>query len=218
MTTGKRRHLAKSRQCGGVRYFAVRVVRGRMRRHRNRIGSERVSEPVSEEKTGRGEGDDRLDSWKEIASYLKRDASTVQRWEKRGGLPVHRHLHDKMGSIYAFKAELDDWWRNGHDRVEPGNEAGVVENDPSQSGVISERRFVQRQVPRLPTWTVIGGAVLVIAAIALSFIAGHRTGARTAERNQRLSLPSFLAVAPHRGLVSHARFAPDGKTLIFSAG
>ena len=35
---------------------------------------------------------DRLDSWKEIAAYLKRDVTTVQRWEKREGMPVHRHL------------------------------------------------------------------------------------------------------------------------------
>ena len=27
--------------------------------------------------------EDRLDSWKEIAAYLKRDVTTVQRWEKR---------------------------------------------------------------------------------------------------------------------------------------
>ncbi len=29
----------------------------------------------------------RLDSWKEIAAYLKRDESTVRRWEKEG-LPI----------------------------------------------------------------------------------------------------------------------------------
>ena len=33
---------------------------------------------------------DRLDSWKEIAAYLNRDVTTVQRWEKREGMPVHR--------------------------------------------------------------------------------------------------------------------------------
>src|ERR1700761_2815193 len=53
--------------------------------------------------------DDQLDSWKEIASYLKRDVTTVQRWEKREGMPVHRHLHDKIGSVYAFRVELDAW-------------------------------------------------------------------------------------------------------------
>ena len=42
--------------------------------------------------------DDRLESWKEIAAYMRRDVKTVQRWEKREAMPVHRHLHDKMGS------------------------------------------------------------------------------------------------------------------------
>jgi Tol biopolymer transport system component len=51
----------------------------------------------------------RLDSWKEIAVYLRRDVSTVQRWEKREGMPVHRHLHDKQGSVYALRTELDAW-------------------------------------------------------------------------------------------------------------
>ena len=43
--------------------------------------------------------EDRLDSWKEIANYLNRDVTTVQRWEKREGMPVHRHLHDRIGSV-----------------------------------------------------------------------------------------------------------------------
>ena len=54
---------------------------------------------------------DRLDSWKEIASYLRRDVRTVQRWEKKEGLPVYRHLHDKLGSIYAYRNELADWFQ-----------------------------------------------------------------------------------------------------------
>jgi TolB-like protein/Tfp pilus assembly protein PilF len=53
---------------------------------------------------------DRLDSWKAIAARLNRDISTVQRWEKREGLPVHRHLHDKRGSVYAYTSEVDAWW------------------------------------------------------------------------------------------------------------
>lgn len=53
---------------------------------------------------------DRLDSWKEIASYLRRDVRTVQRWEKKERLPVYRHQHDKLGSVYAYKGELDAWF------------------------------------------------------------------------------------------------------------
>ena len=52
---------------------------------------------------------DRLDSWKEIANYLRRDVRTVQRWEKKEGLPVYRHQHHKLGSVYAYKPELTAW-------------------------------------------------------------------------------------------------------------
>src|SRR6266478_5859923 len=54
-------------------------------------------------------GADRLDSWKEIAAYLGREVRTVQLWEKNEGLPVHRHQHARLGSVYAFKSELDAW-------------------------------------------------------------------------------------------------------------
>lgn len=52
---------------------------------------------------------DHLDSWKEIAVYLGREVRTAQRWEKREGLPVHRHVHAKASSVCAFKHEIDAW-------------------------------------------------------------------------------------------------------------
>lgn len=62
--------------------------------------------------------DDRLDSWKAIASYLNRGVRTVRRWEQEEGLPVHRHLHRVLGSVYAFKSEIDAWRTAGR-RAEP---------------------------------------------------------------------------------------------------
>ena len=53
---------------------------------------------------------DRLQSWKEIANYLRCGPRTVQRWEKTEGLPVYRHLHEKLGTVYSYKGELDLWW------------------------------------------------------------------------------------------------------------
>jgi len=50
-----------------------------------------------------------LESWKEIATYLDRDVSTVRRWEKNEGLPVRRHLHEARSSVYAYPSELDQW-------------------------------------------------------------------------------------------------------------
>lgn len=61
-------------------------------------------------------GGARLRSWKEIAAYAGVSVATVQRWERDEGLPVHRHLHRKLGSVYAFHAEVDLWlkaWAGG---------------------------------------------------------------------------------------------------------
>ena len=52
---------------------------------------------------------ERLDSWKEISAYLKRDPRTLQRWEKTEGLPVHRHVHESQVSVYAYTSELNAW-------------------------------------------------------------------------------------------------------------
>ena len=51
----------------------------------------------------------RLDSWKEIAGFFNRDIRTVQLWEKREQLPVHRHDHGSRSSVYAWPEELREW-------------------------------------------------------------------------------------------------------------
>ena len=56
-----------------------------------------------------GPDEKQLESWKEIAAYLKRDVRTVIRWEKSEGLPVHRHLHQARSSVYAYPSEINAW-------------------------------------------------------------------------------------------------------------
>ena len=71
----------------------------------------------------------RLESWKEIATYLGRNVTTVRRWERHEGLPVYRLLHRKLGSVYAYTAELDAW----RDKRAP---AGVT--DAADAGAVAE--------------------------------------------------------------------------------
>ena len=75
--------------------------------------------------------EDRLDSWKEIAAYLNRDVTTVQRWEKREGMPVHRHLHDRIGTVYASQAELDAWVRGRNPRPPESEKNGATPDPPA---------------------------------------------------------------------------------------
>jgi TolB-like protein/tetratricopeptide (TPR) repeat protein len=67
---------------------------------------------------------ERLNSWKEIATFLNREVRTVRRWETYESLPVHRHIHKIRGSVYAFKAEVDAWWTNR--RAQPRTSAIVL--------------------------------------------------------------------------------------------
>ena len=59
--------------------------------------------------TQRNASETTLESWKEIAAYLQRNAVTVRRWEKEEGLPIHRHGHKRGSSVYAYPAEIDAW-------------------------------------------------------------------------------------------------------------
>ena len=86
----------------------------------------------------RNDIDDRLDSWKEIGAYLERTVTTLERWEKEEGLPVHRHVHNKQATVYASRSEIDTWLANrsrvlGNDR--PGWFRFFSENKKTVAGV-----------------------------------------------------------------------------------
>jgi Tol biopolymer transport system component len=107
--------------------------------------------------------DDRLDSWKEIAAYLNRDVTTVQRWEKREGMPVHRHLHDKQGSVYASRAELDAWARSR-------NLPPPQENRNNASSANPPAPPLRSASPFRSTWRFVLASAAVIAALAIGAI------------------------------------------------
>src|SRR5215470_3175612 len=99
---------------------------------------------------------ERLDSWKEIAAYLKRSVRTVHRWESEQGLPVHRHLHQSSGTVYAFRSELDTWWASRKFELEVAAE--TAEEPPS--AVIPFR-----PVTGFIRWLMVAGIVVSVAAL-----------------------------------------------------
>ncbi len=88
---------------------------------------------------------ERLESWKEIANYLKRGVRTIQRGEKQEGLPVHRHVHEKRGTVYASKPEIVAWWQDGRPRLE-------------------QQEQIERASRRRLGWAVAAAVVVVAAA------------------------------------------------------
>ena len=62
-----------------------------------------------------------LTSWKEIATFLGRDVRTVQRWERKSGLPVHRVPGGNSHGVYAYPDEINAWLQHRPDVVDsPG--------------------------------------------------------------------------------------------------
>jgi len=144
-----------------------------------------MDEPFSgAQPSGPTEG--RLDSWKEIAAYLKRDVTTVQRWEKREGMPVHRHLHDKRGSVYALAPELEAWRQGRGLRLTQDEK----KSDPETP---SEPLQEERPRPRLRLPLALA-AVALVGLLAVFLV--HRSRALHAAQPKIRS----LAVLPLRNL------------------
>ena len=59
--------------------------------------------------------DKRLDGWKAIANYFRRDRTTVMRWARERDLPVHRLPGGVQGSVFALESELARWAIAYHD-------------------------------------------------------------------------------------------------------
>jgi TolB-like protein/tetratricopeptide (TPR) repeat protein len=119
--------------------------------------------PVSSTALSDQPSETRLDSWKEIATYVKRDVSTVQRWEKREAMPVHRHLHDKRGSVYALSSELDAWLQRRKPSFEEEEDHGA------ETPADAEGDHRPSQTWRLRRWLVLAG-VAAAALIGITYI------------------------------------------------
>jgi Tol biopolymer transport system component len=83
----------------------------------------------------------------------------------------------------------------------------------STSAVAAPARDTTRRISR---------AVLVvlasIAALAATYVAGHRIGFGARAAASATTAPSFKPLTFRRGNILEARFAPDGQTIVYSAG
>jgi Tol biopolymer transport system component len=150
--------------------------------------------------------DDRLDSWKEIAAHLDRDVTTVQRWEKREGMPVHRHLHDRMGSVSASRAELDAWARSRN--LPPGQGNGnkiLLPNSTAPSPARSATSsFLTRRLV-LP----------LTAGVALAIVTGLWLQRTEYFWRSPLADARFQPVTDFEGVAQDAAVSRDGHLVAF---
>lgn len=139
---------------------------------------------------------DRLESWKEIAQFLKRDVRTVQRWESSEGLPVYRHQHSKQGSIYAYKSEIDSWWKTRHPAIRHRNAR------QRRSRTIAQT-LKSLSYPRIGIYALLTIAVALSVAKAKQMFLNRRRSPQTTS----LSRPVTIAVLPFQVITNNAENA-----------
>jgi len=160
--------------------------------------------------------EDRLDSWKEIAEYLSRDVTTVQRWEKRERMPVHRHVHDRLGSVYGSRAELDTWIRSRNLRAAQGtgNNAGVLTEPSAQSSEAAAQTPPELAATTSRTgWRLI--LPLVATVIALAVVVGFWLQKTEHFWRNPLANARFQTVTDFGGLEQAAAVSRDGHFVAF---
>ena len=154
----------------------------------------------------------RLDAWKEIAQYLGRDVTTVRRWEKREGLPVHRHLHDKLGSVYAYADEIDAWSERRSIQTGLPNPAALPSEpplaaEPPPTGDAIEPR--RRRMSRLGLGLGLAALAVVVAATVSPWAPRTRAGSHNPVMR--------VALAPPPGVVVESLvISPDGEHVAFA--
>jgi TolB-like protein/Tfp pilus assembly protein PilF len=151
--------------------------------------------PLSERlKSNSSAGERRLESWGEIASYLRREIRTVQRWERFHGLPVHRLQIGKLGSVYAYPSELDRWRRDREPKESEADEPSKGPNGETRAvesiGIIASPPQTQSTTdhvspPRKLRWTIVLSALVVFAAVVTSIFV---TSALRFSANQKIRL------------------------------
>jgi Tol biopolymer transport system component len=154
---------------------------------------------------------------------MRRDVKTVQRWEKREGMPIHRHLHDKMGSVYAFRAELDEWARKRR-LVTSGESSSPPAPDDSAhtAGTVQEPMIRPGgPTPRVATtsgrWTARRGWGLAIMGLVLALAAAAWLRRPDAVASNPLTNARFLQLTDFSGIEQAAALSRDGKLVAFLA-
>lgn len=136
---------------------------------------------------------DRLDSWKDIAAHLNRGVRTVVRWEREEGLPVHRHVHDKRGSVYAYRSELDAWSQSR--ALRPGS----TESPDAARAVPDKRNFTRNFAALIGSTAILTAALWVVLS-----------------QRKPPPVPAIVPLTTYRGAEVNPTFSPDGTRVAFA--
>jgi Tol biopolymer transport system component len=140
--------------------------------------------------------DDILETWAQIAHYLNTTERTARRWEAEIGLPVRRHKHLKLDSVYASAAELDAWMQARGRPPQPSAEAAPLDTAKDRHGLLGLKSLLSL-------------AILLLSLVAFAGYRVYQTGPAVPQfHSVQVTLPA--------GIKEHSSLSPDGKQVVFA--
>ena len=120
-------------------------------------------------------------------------------------MPVHRHLHDKMGSVYALRAELDAWARSRSLTVAEDVNATPIQPEPAAR--TTTRSFTRSR------WMLVWGlaALALLAGVGLLW----RLEKKDAFWKNPIADAKFTQVTDLDGTEQAVAISGDGKFVAF---
>ena len=110
----------------------------------------------------------RLESWGEIAAYLRRDIRTVQRWERLYSLPVRRLVIGKQGQVYAYRSELDAWVQKRQPVAEADEKGVNTETEETDGNPVPAAEELAQHQPSIDGTNASWWKVGILALLFLS--------------------------------------------------
>src|SRR5262249_49163105 len=112
-------------------------------------------------------------------------------------MPVHRHVHDKLGSVYALRSELDLWWRSRH----------PIQSDQA---VVTETTGAGSGGRRTLLWAGVATGIVLVAVVA--FLRFERSDRLT---RSPVADARFQLLTDFDGTQQAAAVSRDGKFVAF---
>jgi len=111
---------------------------------------------------------ERIDGWKDIASYIGKDVSTAIRWEKQKGLPVHRVSGGMRHPVYAFRHEIDAWFERA-DGTESKSTSASAAPETSLAAEHPSALLPTQRIRRWAVYAAVAVPVLLIIAMGIAW-------------------------------------------------
>ena len=126
-------------------------------------------------------------------------------------MPVHRHVHDKRGSVYAYPPELDAWWQGRRQKLEPQT-VSSAETSPEGLGGGSTDSTADPGNRTRRRWVGIAATLVVLPAtfLALTRLPRHLGPAPDSGR-------TLLRLTSTTGVNIDPALSADGSLLAYAS-